>query len=89
MRSSLAMAARFGHTAMVISAAMYVCGGYVGGETTRGLTADDLWAFNFAAAEWTFIGPRASNSDEEGAIPEVADLSDVIMFPGGDPCRAL
>eukprot|EP00959_Pyramimonas_sp_CCMP1952_P341601 7155706-Pyramimonas_sp.AAC.1 len=81
MPSSPAMAARFGHTAVVIGDAMLVYGGYV---HAAGLT-DELWSFSFSDMEWTLVGPRASNFDEAGATPQVADPFDAILFPAEIP----
>ena len=81
MPASAGMAARFGHTAVVIADAMVVYGGYV---DQVGLS-DEVWSFNFTTAAWTLLGPRASNFDELGATPYVADVADAILFPADIP----
>jgi len=81
MPASTGMAARFGHTAVVIGDSMVVYGGYV---DQVGLS-DEVWSFNFTSSSWTLLGPRASNFDELGTTPYVADVADAILFPADIP----
>merc|ERR1719491_1635012 len=76
------MPARFGHTAVMLGSTMMVYGGYVAQQ--GGLT-QELWGFDFETMEWTLIGPRSSNFDEDGMKPYVADPADAIMFPAEIP----
>ncbi|KAK3287761.1 hypothetical protein CYMTET_4743 [Cymbomonas tetramitiformis] len=55
------MAPRFGHTAAVSGGVMYVYGGYASEEKGKGMLTEEVWAYTFATAVWTSVGPRHDN----------------------------
>jgi len=82
MPTSPGMVPRFGHGAGVGAGKMYVVGGYVAGvDGADGSLSDELWAFDFAAAAWTKLGPRSDNFDDAWAM----DPDDAITFPMAVP----
>jgi len=76
MPSNHGMAPRFGHSAAVNGDSMYVYGGFVVSDEGAGLV-DEIWSYSFTHGEWTKVGPRLQNFDED----YVASPTDAIVFP--------